>query len=208
MLFPRPVLDGIARGEITLAFRRWDRPRVRVGTHLRTAVGLIAIESVDEVDPARITRADARRAGHADRADLLTALARSRAGQADRADRPVYRIGLRPAGEDPRVALRQRDGIEPAEAAEVLARLARLDRASRHGPWTARVLRLIADRPGVRAADLAAAEGREKLPFKADVRKLKELGLTESLEIGYRLSPRGRALLAAFWTDPGQSMPA
>jgi hypothetical protein len=55
---------------------------------------------------------------------------------------------------------------------------------------------LIADRPGVRAADLAAAEGREKLPFKADVRKLKELGLTESLEVGYRLSPRGRALLS------------
>jgi ribosomal protein S19E (S16A) len=27
------------------------------------------------------------------------------------------------------------------------------------------------------------------------VRKLKELGLTESLEVGYRLSPRGRALL-------------
>jgi hypothetical protein len=31
--------------------------------------------------------------------------------------------------------------------------------------------------------------------FKADVRKLKELGLTESLEVGYRLSPRGRAVL-------------
>jgi hypothetical protein len=38
--------------------------------------------------------------------------------------------------------------------------------------------------------------GREKLPFKRDVRKLKELGLTESLLVGYRLSPRGRALLA------------
>jgi hypothetical protein len=35
--------------------------------------------------------------------------------------------------------------------------------------------------------------GRETLPFKRDVRKLKELGLTESLEVGYRLSPRGRA---------------
>ena len=191
MLFPRPVLDGIARGEITLAFRRWDRPRVRAGTLLRTAIGLVAIESVDEIDPARISRADARRAGHADRADLLAALAR----YADRADRPVYRVALRPAGDDPRVALRQRDDIEPGEADEVLARLARLDRASPRGPWTARVLRLIADRPGVRAADLAAAEGREKLPFKADVRKLKELGLTESLEVGYRLSPRGRAVL-------------
>jgi hypothetical protein len=47
----------------------------------------------------------------------------------------------------------------------------------------------------VRAADLAASVGREKHPFKVDVRKLKELGLTESLERGYRLSPRGRVLL-------------
>lgn len=37
----------------------------------------------------------------------------------------------------------------------------------------------------------------EKLAFKADVRKLKELGLTESLDVGYRLSARGEAALAA-----------
>ena len=57
------------------------------------------------------------------------------------------------------------------------------------------MLCLIADHPGVRAADLAARLQRETLPFKADVRKLKELGLTESLDVGYRLSPRGRAFL-------------
>jgi hypothetical protein len=45
------------------------------------------------------------------------------------------------------------------------------------------------------AGELATRVGREMLPFKADVRKLKELGLTESLEVGYRLSPRGRAVL-------------
>ena len=191
MLFQRRVLDGIARGEITLAFRRWDRPRVRPGTLLRTAIGVVAVESVDEVDPARISQADARRAGHADRADLLAALDR----YGDRTDRTVFRVALRPAGDDPRIELRQRDDLPPGEADEVLARLARLDRASRHGPWTARVLRLIAQQPGVRAADLVVAEGREKLPFKADVRKLKELGLTESLEVGYRLSPRGRSVL-------------
>ncbi len=55
------------------------------------------------------------------------------------------------------------------------------------------MLELIAENPGVRAPDLAARMGRETLPFKRDVRKLKELGLTESLEVGYRLSPRGRA---------------
>ena len=55
---------------------------------------------------------------------------------------------------------------------------------------------MIADQPGVRAPDLAASVGRETKPFKIDVRKLKELGLTESLPVGYRLSPRGRAFLA------------
>jgi hypothetical protein len=72
-------------------------------------------------------------------------------------------------------------------------RLDRLDAASPTGPWTRGTLDVIARRPGVRAADLAAELGRERLPFKADVRKLKRLGLTESLEVGYRLSPRGRA---------------
>jgi hypothetical protein len=76
-------------------------------------------------------------------------------------------------------------------------RLARLDRASSHGSWTTEVLRAIAERPGVRAADLAASFGRETQPFKLDVRKLKNLGLTLSLEVGYRVSPRGEAYLAA-----------
>jgi predicted transcriptional regulator len=73
--------------------------------------------------------------------------------------------------------------------------LARFDRASKDGPWTVAVLEVIRDRPAVRAPDLAASFGRETQPFKRDVRKLKDLGLTESLEVGYRLSPRGRAFL-------------
>jgi hypothetical protein len=110
-------------------------------------------------------------------------------------------VAFRLAGPDPRVALRQRAELSPAERAELDRRLARLDAASRRGPWTAEVLRLIASRPETRAADLAAELGREKAPFKANVRKLKELGLTESLEVGYRLSPRGRAYLEAALTD-------
>jgi hypothetical protein len=106
---------------------------------------------------------------------------------------PLHRIEFRLAGPDPRIALRERSDISPEERAEIDARLARLDAASRHGPWTATVLGLIDKRPGTRAPDLAASLGRATAPFKADVRKLKELGLTESLEVGYRLSPRGRA---------------
>ena len=57
------------------------------------------------------------------------------------------------------------------------------------------MLELIRERPRVRAPDLAQSLGLDTQPFKRDVRKLKELGLTESLEIGYRLSPRGRTVL-------------
>ena len=65
------------------------------------------------------------------------------------------------------------------------------------GPWTYEYLQLIADQPAVRAGDLAESVGRERLDFKRDVRKLKELGLTESLNPGYRLSPRGQLTLSS-----------
>jgi hypothetical protein len=188
VLFRRRVLDGIRAGEITLAFRRWERRRARPGGRQRTAIGELAIESVDPVDRAAITAEDAARAGHASLGELLAELDA-------RGDDPIWRIELRWAGEDPRRALRERADIAGAELHELHARLERLDQASRHGAWTREVLDLIAHRPEVRAADLAAATGRDKPPFKRDVRKLKELGLTESLEVGYRLSPRGRALL-------------
>lgn len=106
----------------------------------------------------------------------------------------VFRIGLSFAGEDPRMAL-GKQAASPADEAEIARRLRRLDKASKDGAWTLKVLQLIAGRPAVRAADLAARLSWETQAFKTRVRKLKELGLTESLETGYRLSPRGVAYL-------------
>ena len=54
------------------------------------------------------------------------------------------------------------------------------------------MLDVIAARPATRAPDLAASFGRETAPFKIDVRKLKNLGLTLSLPVGYRLSRAAR----------------
>jgi hypothetical protein len=184
MLFRLETLRGIEAGEVTLAFRRWRHPTVRAGGTLRTRAGVLAIESVEPVKEAAISDAEARRAGAADRAELIARL---------RPAGTLYRIEFRLAGPDPRIALRERADLDEEERAAIDARLARFDAASRHGPWTARVLDLIAERPATRAPELAAELGRETAPFKADVRKLKELGLTESLERGYRLSPRGRA---------------
>ena len=188
MLFNQETLRRIAAGDITLAFRRWRRRTVKAGGTLRTRVGVLAIESVEEIEPDQITHAEAVRAGLPDRTALLSGL---------RDEGRLYRIAFHLAGPDPRVSLRERTDLSPAERNDIAHRLARLDAASAHGPWTAGALRLIAERPATRAADLAAALGREKAPFKADVRKLKELGLTESLEVGYRLSPRGRAYLGS-----------
>ncbi len=182
----RPVdLARIRDGEIDLAFRRWERPRLLVGTRMRTSVGLVEVTSVDEVDD--ITDADAARAG-APREQLLKLMER-------KAPAPIWRVGLRYAGEDPRVGLRNTAELSAEERTALVARLDRFDRASRNGPWTRQTLRIIEANPARRAPDLAAELGRDTASFKRDVRKLKELGLTESLEIGYRLSPRGAALL-------------
>jgi hypothetical protein len=197
VLIRRPVLDAIAAGTVTVAFRRWDRPRVLPGSRLRTAVGVLEVGTVEAVDAAELTAADAHAAGYADLPALLAAL-RSPTPPAAiprEGDRRLYRITLRLAGPDPRAQLREQAGMTVDERAELAARLDRLDRASRRGPWTSTVLELIAANPGVRAPDLAQRLGLETLPFKRDVRKLKELGLTESLPVGYRLSPRGRAYL-------------
>ncbi|MCY3604015.1 MAG: hypothetical protein OXH12_13160 [Chloroflexi bacterium] len=189
MLLKRETLEGIAEGRITLAFRRWKRPTVRAGGELRTAIGVLAIDAVDAISESDITEDTARHAGYAARDALLADLNR-------RPDGDLYRVTLHLAGDDPRTALRQQDTLDGDAIEAIAARLARFDRSSRHGPWTETVLRLIEDSPGVRAPDLAASLDRETQPFKRDVRKLKELGLTESLKVGYRLSPRGRAWLA------------
>jgi hypothetical protein len=189
VLLPMKVACGVADGSVDLAFRRWRRQDVRPGHVFTTVAGLVRVEEVTVVDPDAITDADAVRAGHPDAARL-------RARLAPDASLPTYRVLLAWAGEDPRIALREDADLSDADVADLDARLGRLDRASSHGPWTRQTLDLIGRRPRVRAPDLAAEVGRERDPFKIDVRKLKRLGLTRSFEVGYELSPRGVAYLA------------
>ncbi|HEV7336871.1 MAG TPA: hypothetical protein VGO06_12950 [Bosea sp. (in: a-proteobacteria)] len=185
MLLDRRTLAGIAEGGITRVLRRWRRPSVRSGGSLTTAAGVLAIEAVESISEAEIDDAEAKAAGFASRDAALASLA-GREGD-------LYRIRLHLAGPDPRLALREASELGDEEVGVLTARLGRLD-ARR--PWTGATLALIAAHPGLRAPELAALIGRETLAFKQDVRKLKALGLTESLEVGYRLSPRGEALLS------------
>ena len=186
MLFDERFWPGIADGSITVAFRRWKRPTVKSGGRLRCPVGELAIESVTTISETEITERDARRAGCASRGEVLQLLS----GR----DGMLYRIDFRLAGPDLRIALRERASLTGEEFDEVMSRLKRMDRSD---PWTRETLRLIRARPATRAASLAASQGSETLPFKTRVRRLKDLGLTESLGVGYRLSLRGESVLNA-----------
>ena len=189
MLFHARLWPSIADGSVTVTFRRWKRRQVVAGHVYRTAAGRIAVDTVDAIDESEITDEEAVRSGY----ESAAAVVRDLRGTPDL---PVYRIRFHLLDEpDPRAELASTSELADADVAEIDRRLDRLDRASPHGPWTEAVLALIAERPAVRAGDLAEALGRERLPFKADVRKLKNLGLTLSLEGGYRLSPRGEAYL-------------
>ena len=99
-------------------------------------------------------------------------------------------------GADPRIALREQDALSDAEIEGLLRRLRRLDAGSAEGPWTLRVLAAIEEQPGVVSTTLAERLGCERAWLKPQVRKLKNLGLTVSLRVGYELSPRGRIVLA------------
>lgn len=180
---------GVRDGSVTLAFRRWQRQDVKPGAVFTSSSGMVRVTAVDVVDPSAITDEEAGLAGWRD-ADRL------RAALAGEADWTTYRVRVEWAGEDPRLALRTSADLTDADVTDLDTRLERLDRASAHGRWTIAYLRLVQEHPERRAPDLAEMVGRETLPFKIDVRKLKNLGLTISHRVGYKVSPRGAAYLA------------
>lgn len=189
MRFTKPFWSGIADGSITVAFRGWNRPTVVAGRPYRTAAGRIEVVSVGQVDPASVPLHDARSAGFE---SVEEALAQVRTDDG----RSLWRVEFRRLDEpDPRELLADSADLGADDLAELATRLGRLDRAAAHGQWTEDYLRLIAEHPARRAPDLAEMVGRETQPFKLDIRKLKNLGLTRSLRIGYELSPRGQAWL-------------
>lgn len=181
------VLEGLEAGTIDLVFRRWTKQNVRPGDTLHLSAGVIAVDSVEIVDPAAITDAEAVRSG-AESANSVRGTLRGDL------DAPVYRIRLRYLGPDPRHALSADAELSERDVADIRKRLSKMDKRR---PWTHETLRLISDNAGRRAQELADLLGREKDPLKVDIRKLKNLGLTLSLEVGYRISPRGAAYLRA-----------
>jgi hypothetical protein len=189
VLFRKQFWPGIADGSLTVAVRRWKRPTVKAGGTLRSPAGFLAIDAVEVIDESDLDEELATRAGYAS----VDALRHELGPQSN--DRQVYKIEFHRGGTDPRAALRVNDVLSDDDVASIRARLDRLDRVAPR-PWTDATLRAIATQPGVVSTTLAADADIERAVYKANVRKLKALGLTESLEIGYRLSPRGAAFLA------------
>ncbi|MEY2460372.1 MAG: hypothetical protein QOG30_2202 [Acidimicrobiaceae bacterium] len=189
MLFEQRFWALIADGSVTVTFRRWRRTQAVGGRRYRTPGGIIEVERVDVVTASSISDHDAKRSGFPSAEAVVSNLRGEESS-------PIYRVQFHAVAEpDPRAVLAASDDLTDEDRAEIDRRLDRLDRASSHGPWTRAVLECIAARPATRAPDLAESFGRETQPFKLDVRKLKNLGLTISLERGYRLSPRGEAYL-------------
>ncbi|HEU4616255.1 MAG TPA: ASCH domain-containing protein [Kofleriaceae bacterium] len=192
LLFKKAFFEGLTSGAITLTFRRWQKPHVRVGGRYRChPIGVLEVDRVDRVRAGAITAADAKRAGFSSVRDLRAYL-EELGPLAD--DDELWRVELHHGGDGDRVELALEDQLTAEDVEMIGAKLARLDRDM---PWTDDTLAIIRKHPRVAASRLAAKLGRETQPFKIDVRKLKRLGLTQSFEVGYELSPRGRAYLAA-----------
>jgi hypothetical protein len=202
LLFQKRFHAGLVDGTVTLTFRRWDKPHVKVGGRYRChPIGVLEVDEVVRVRVADIADDDARRSGFETKAELLAYMKSAKDG-ALRSATTVYRIALRHGGDGDRVTIAMDDVLDAAAIEAIRSKLAKMDAKE---PWTKQTLALIGKRPRVAASKLAASIGRETLDFKTDVRKLKKLGLTQSFEVGYEISPRGRAYLEAQRKRPAKT---
>jgi len=176
-------------------FRRWNRCQAVAGHRYRTGSDIIEVDAVDLVTPQDI---DAGRAGEAGYLTVKELVANLRGDERT----PLYRIRFHRVDEpDPRDQLAAQSELTSREFATLTAQLTRMDNSGSHGPWTRAVLSQIADHPATVSTVLADTLGWERQDFKLHVRRLKQLGLTISLDVGYRLSPRGEAYLQHMRAD-------
>jgi hypothetical protein len=188
MLFKTRFHEGIQSGEIRCTVRIWKRPHVKVDGRYALGAGAVVVDRIYETRLDDITPALARRCGFT---SVVDALKTAKHGTGER----VFVIDFHYDGKAGARPKPSTGVVSARELAKLAQRLDAMDRRARSSTWTRETLRAIRARPGVRAADLARDLGRPRDEFKRDVRKLKNLGLTLSLEIGYRLTPKGEALL-------------
>ena len=152
VLFKARFWGGLRDGSLTVTYRRWKRPSVKTGGTLVSPGGLLAIDSVEAIDEARVDDDAARRAGYASRDDLFAGL---------RGDGQLYRIRFHRLGEDPRVDLRERAELTAPEWKTIT-------RPLQHNEWALPYLQLIQDSPGIVSTELASRAGRRAAGIQAE----------------------------------------
>jgi hypothetical protein len=70
MQFSPELRDAVASGRITVSFRLWSRPKVKVGGRYATGLVHIEVDSIELVPFSSVTRAEVRRSGEKDRETL------------------------------------------------------------------------------------------------------------------------------------------
>ncbi|MDE0193066.1 MAG: hypothetical protein OXQ90_17060 [Gammaproteobacteria bacterium] len=181
MQFTSRNSDEIRSGKVTVSFRNWRRPHAKVGGVYRLRpTGAVKVTRLASARLADVTVDDAARAGFQSVEALVAFLGLARSAL-------VTRVEFALTDDMPKTT----PSLTPDE---VVKRLNATDRRSA-APWTGRVLKLIEAYPATRAGDLAPVMGWDTPKFKSNVRKLKALGLTQSLEVGYRLTELGVRVL-------------
>ena len=190
LLFQKRFHEGLVSGAVRLTVRRWDKPRVKPGGRYRVhPIGVVEVDALAQVPLDSLTAADARAAGFAELDELLSYLAEAPTSNGPLGPKSLlYKVTLHHGGDGDRVQGALETDLTAADVEDLRTRLARLDKARK---WTRKVLELIRANPRIAASKLALKLKLETEPFKIDVRKLKRLGLTQSFEVGYELSPRG-----------------
>ena len=174
MLFKMRFHAGLRDGSIDLTIRKWSRVQVKVGGTYRfdQRSGGIVVDAIDQIALEKITSRDVKRAGFETLEEMKAALKTSGTVITSRTN--VYRIAFhyeKASKQKHIVGKPTKDDIS-----KLVERLSRMDKLSKHGPWTKQVLSLIAKHPQRRAGDLAPKLKRELKAFKTDIRKLKGMG--------------------------------
>lgn len=188
MLFKEIHLSGIKSGKITLAFRKWQRASVKCGSLLHTSIGLVEIHKIETVNENDITNKDALNAGFTDKKQLLKSFTHNSAGT-------IFKISVGYRSADPRIKLREQTELSEQHFIDLKKKLKRLDKFSKQGNWTEKILLTIKENPNLHAIGISKLTGFEKEWLKRNIRKLKNLGLTISHNVGYEISPFGKLFI-------------
>lgn len=188
MLFKEVHLQGVKSGKITLAFRNWQKVTVNSGSLLHTSIGLVKIHGIEAINENDVTDKDALNAGFTDKEQLLKSLRGNTNGT-------LFKIMVSYHSVDPRIQLREQSELSKQQVEDLTKKLERLDQFSKQGSWTKSVLCAIKENPKLHAIGIADLTGFEKEWLKLNIRKLKNLGLTISHQVGYEISPLGKEYL-------------